>query len=271
MNTLYMLKNATHSQMQSFIIKEETGKLLVIDGGREGDALHLLEMLREISGQAVPHIDGWFFTHAHNDHMDAFFEIMKNHPHAVEFDGVYFNFPSQQYLGLEETDGPATYATFWSLSPAFCQKIHILSADDVYTFGNCRIEILQTVDDSVKNNNVNNSSVVFKMQLGKKSILFLGDAGEEAGERLLKTKKDRLKSDLCQMAHHGQNGVTKEVYAAVAPEACLWCAPDWLWNNDRGLGYNTHTYKTVIVRGWMEELGVQTHYVIKDGDQVIEC
>ena len=29
MNTLYMLKNATHSQMQSFIIKGETGKLLV--------------------------------------------------------------------------------------------------------------------------------------------------------------------------------------------------------------------------------------------------
>ena len=44
-----------------------------------------------------------------------------------------------------------------------------------------------------------------------------------------------------------------------------------MWDNDRGKGFNTHIYQTVIVRGWMEALGVKKHYVIKDGDQVIEC
>lgn len=271
MNTLYMLKNATHTQMQSFIVKEESGKILVIDGGNRGDALHLLEMLQQITGQTVPHIDGWIFTHAHGDHMNAFFELMENHPGTLEFDAIYCNFPSAQYLGGDEDEGPTVLRTFTRLSPAFAEKIIPVSMDDIYTFGSCTIEILQTVDDSIKNNVVNNSSVVFKMQLGQKSILFLADAGIEEGERLLKNQKDRLKSDLCQMAHHGQNGVTREVYEAIAPEACLWCAPDWLYDNDRGKGFNTHIYQTVIVRGWMEELGVKTHYVIKDGDQIIEC
>lgn len=36
-NTLYLLKNATSVQMQSFIVTDESGKLLVIDGGNTGD------------------------------------------------------------------------------------------------------------------------------------------------------------------------------------------------------------------------------------------
>ena len=61
-----------------------------------------------------------------------------------------------------------------------------------------------------------------------------------------------------------------DVYQAISPSACLWCTPDWLWNNDAGLGYNTHCFKTIEVQGWMEKLGVKTHYVTKDGDQTIE-
>ena len=79
-----------------------------------------------------------------------------------------------------------------------------------------------------------------------------------------------MKADYVQMAHHGQHGVTKEFYEAVAPTGCFWCAPDWLWNNDAGLGYNTHCFKTVEVQGWMEELGVKEHYILMNGTQIVE-
>jgi hypothetical protein len=71
------------------------------------------------------------------------------------------------------------------------------------------------------------------------------------------------------MAHHGQNGVDRAFYEAVSPRGCLWCAPAWLYNNDIGKGYNTHVWRTVEVRGWMEEIGATEHYVIKDGLQVV--
>ena len=44
-NVLYMLKHCTHRQMQSFIIKEESGKILVIDGGWTEDGPYLLKKL----------------------------------------------------------------------------------------------------------------------------------------------------------------------------------------------------------------------------------
>ena len=110
---------------------------------------------------------------------------------------------------------------------------------------------------------------MFRLTLGGQTVLFLGDLGIEAGEKLLSLYGDELKSDFVQMAHHGQNGVDKSVYQAVAPKGCLWCAPLWLWENDAGKGYDTHTFQTVIVRGWMSELRVKRHFVNKDGDHII--
>ena len=68
------------------------------------------------------------------------------------------------------------------------------------------------------------------------------------------------------MAHHGQQGVTKEFYAVASPTVCLWPTPDWLWdNNAGGRGKNTGPWKTLETRAWMEEMGIDKHYVSKDG------
>ena len=100
---------------------------------------------------------------------------------------------------------------------------------------------------------------------------FLGDLGIEGGRQLLATVDPALiKSDYVQMAHHGQNGCERDFYEEVAPKGAFWCAPDWLWYNDAGKGYNTHVFKTVEVRGWMEEIGVTENYVIMNGTQVVE-
>lgn len=268
-NTIHMLKNSTHTQMMSFIIQEKSGKILVVDGGNNGDAPHLLEKLREISGSDTPHIDAWIFTHSHSDHMNAFLTLMNECPQSFEFDKIYCCFPSVQYLSGEDRDAADTLAGFINISPKFADRIVTVSEDDVYIFNSIRMKILFTADCSIKENISNNSSVVFKLETEQNSALFLGDLGVEGGRRLLESKGAELKSDICQMAHHGQEGVAREFYEAVRPEICLWCAPDWLWNNDRGKGFNTHIYQTVIVRQWMDELGVKSNYVIKDGDQRI--
>ena len=46
--------------------------------------------------------------------------------------------------------------------------------------------------------------------------------------------------------------------------------PKFLWENDAGLGYNTHGWKTIEVQGWMAEIGASEHYVMMNGDQSVE-
>ena len=75
-----------------------------------------------------------------------------------------------------------------------------------------------------------------------------------------------LKSDGVQMAHHGQNGASKEVYNAISPEICFFSTPKWLYNNDNGGGYNSGRWKSITVREWIKEIGAKTVKAY-EGDQ----
>ena len=268
-NAIRMLTSESGRQMNSFIVTTEEGGLIMIDGGYAFDAEKLLANLREISGQSVPHIDAWFLSHAHDDHISAFVQLIREHRNDFTFDRLYFNFPSFQYFDKYENWEAHTVAEFYEVLPLFADRICIVSQDDVYTVRGATFEFLYTFDPVYTGNAVNNSTSVFRMTLGGKTVMFLGDLGWDAGAKLLSMHGEKLKSDIVQMAHHGQNGVERDVYEAIAPSACIWCTPLWLWNNDAGKGYNTHVFKTIIVRGWMDELGVKEHYVAKDGDQTI--
>lgn len=269
-NTLHQLKSSTRSQMMSYLITTEDGKHIVIDGGLKEDAPYLLSYLKEISGMEIPVVDAWFLTHAHYDHITAFMELVSADPSPVKVEKIFYNFPSEQYIDKYESHEAHAVKAFYQYLPLFADRAVIVSATDQYRFGDAVFDILYSPDPDFTMNAVNNSSLVIRMSLGSKKVLFLGDLGIEAGNKLLKQHGNNLKSDYCQMAHHGQNGVTKEVYEAISPKGCLWCTPKWLWDNDAGDGYNTYTWQTIIVRGWMDQMGITEHYVIKDGTQVIE-
>ena len=269
-NAIYMLKSVTNIQMESFIITTADGKVIAVDGGFREDAEYFLEFLRELTGEAVPHIDAWLFTHAHSDHMSAFFEIMENKRDSVTVGVIHYNIPSPQFfLRGGDKNAAATAQTFYSDMPLYADKIAIVTEGDTYEIGDAKFEILYTPDPAFLRDVGNNTTTVYKMTLGGKVALILGDCGIEAGNKMLEKYKgtDILKADICQMAHHGQNGATKDFYEAVRPEVCFWCAPNWLWDNNAGKGFNTHIWKTVEVRGWMEELGVKQNIVLKDGTQ----
>jgi hypothetical protein len=68
----------------------------------------------------------------------------------------------------------------------------------------------------------------------------MGDCGKEEGYRLLSGpyRKD-LDCDYIQMAHHGQQGVSKNFYRTVKFNACLWptisVGKDWLTSREQAI------------------------------------
>ena len=269
-NRIHFLSDQTKSQMMSFLIEMADGSIIVIDGGVQGDAEHLLGALRRITGQEKPYVDAWFLTHCHIDHIGALIELLEKNGEDFSIGKVYCSFPPLEVLRRHETRWYKECTLFQGILPKIAEIIETPQTGDRYCIGEAVFDVLYTVDETITQNVINNSSMVFRMTLGGQTVLFLGDMGIEAGRQLLSVYADKLHSDFVQMAHHGQEGVEKDVYKAIAPSACLWCTPKWLWDNDAGKGYNTHTWQTVIVRGWMEELGVKHHFVSKDGDHVIE-
>lgn len=136
---------------------------------------------------------------------------------------------------------------------------------------NVKCDILKIADpEMINTDNGNDSSMCFKLTATdvNKSILFLGDAYYYANMELLKDPA-KLKADVVQMAHHGQNGISKDAYIAIAPKVCCFNCPMWLYNNDPGTGYNTGKWKSIEVQNWVQELRAQSVLSFL-GDRIIK-
>lgn len=260
------------NQKMGYIIITENGKIIVIDGGYRDEAENFLKLIKSISADK-PVISAWFLTHLHDDHIGLFEEVIKKHSLDVVIENVYYNFPTRDELKtLWKGAVIPTYDAFFENYEKFKDKIKLVQKNDVFEIDSVRFEVLFVpINRYSESKNINNTSIVIRMETGEQSVLFLADLAEPAGGDFIKeVNADKIKADIVQMAHHGQCGVSRAVYEKVAPLCCLWCAPDWLWDNDIGKGFNTHGFQTVEVRRWMDELGVKQHFVIKDGTQVLE-
>lgn len=265
MSQLYFLGNSTHTQMFGCVIQTQA-KTIVIDGGTCGDGLQLIDLLEK---HANCHVDAWFFTHPHHDHIGAFLEICKSN-FKIQIDRVLFNFPSLDMLkeyGIRTGKEVAQWEEFENIiATRFFDCFSSIKAGDVFEFDEIKVNVLRVFNEKIINNFVNNSSAVYRIDSPDTRVLILGDLGVEGGEEIMKTySADALYSDYIQLAHHGQGGVSEEFYKYVKPKICFWAAPDWLWNNDKGGGFDTGPWATVKTRQWMQKLGVTKHIVEKDG------
>jgi sugar phosphate isomerase/epimerase len=171
--------------------------------------------------------------------------------------------PYELYESRSQGEGMEMVREFNRISKAFPEKVQILNTGDVFNVGAAKITVLYTADESFID--VNEHSVIFRMDLGGTSIMFTGDAQVNAGNKALADWESTglIDCDICKMAHHGQDGVGRNFYEAVSPEICLWPTPTWVWDNVNG------NLKTLEVRAWMEELGVEKNYKAFEGSAVI--
>ena len=265
---IHILNSATKSQMMSYVIKTKNGKLIVVDGGLPQDEPHLVETIKSYGGE----VSAWILSHPPSDHGGAFTKLAENGFEGIKIDNFYYNIREQAWYDKYEkyrADMVNTIRNSIAKLPAGVS--HITSKGEVYYVDGVAIHVLND-PYWIESNSINNSSVVFRLDFDNGTrVLFLGDMGPAAGERLkADVPASELKADIVQMAHHGQYGVNKDVYEIIAPKVAMWNAPEWLWDNDGGSGYNTGNYKTLEVRSWMDEIGAKTNYVIKDGDQTVK-
>lgn len=261
---MWMLGSTTGAQNLSIVIKSPHGKLIVVDGGWEADATKLSELILQQGGK----VDVWLITHPHEDHVGALCAILNDTSRKIRIDKIYCSLATPDWYRQVSPTGAGIadqlLSAFMKLPVGMVinnigrgteiniddVNIRVLNNRGVYTY-----------------NGVNNSSMVYKIRVSEQSILILGDLAYDGGKDLIRScAAAELKSDIVQMAHHGQQGVDQDVYALIAPTTCLWPSPAWLWNNDNGGGVGSGPWGTLTTRAWMDALGVKDNRSLKDGD-----
>lgn len=264
---LCQLKDNGSSQMMGYIITTKNKKTIVIDGGTDKDTQNLIEQIKQRTGK----VDYWFITHPHKDHATCFINIVQNTDIKIE----------NVYVTLNEIDWYKQYEPQRTIEAENLQKVlqnekikdkvTEVKLNQEINIDNIRCKILGIKNPEITTNAINNSSMVIRMQVNNKTILFLGDTGKESSEKLIKEQPQKeLKADIVQMAHHGQNGATEELYKIINPKICLWPTPQWLWDNNSGGGEDSGNWKTKETRKWIENLKVEQNIIEKDGNKTIK-
>ena len=206
------------------------GKLMIIDGGAKlqasnGNVEELWRFLHSIAGKkpnAKLRIALWVGTHAHGDHSSLFLKFLRRYREKVTVERALFNFPSKKvFPASAAADRVRAYLR------KFCPGIKYVKARPGFAFRlqDAECQVLYTHEDhasaedaSVRFDNLNDASLVFRLTLGGRTFLFLGDANLLAEEALLTNfSPDFLRSDVLQAAHHLYNNLGR-LYAAVRPE-----------------------------------------------------
>ena len=261
---VYALSSRVDSISLSTVFVSPEGKILVVDGGylKGGkDGKFLGDFLHKLGG----HVDYWFITHAHGDHYGTLV-TMSERPdfYGVTIGELLFNFPDRKWLLAREPDSAPYLNNF--CDTVLGKRLRGVKRGDcsqgrVVKFGSWSFEILNE-PFLCDGNTINNSSVMISVKAGGKTWLETGDLGVPGGRDAMKKLGSRLKHDIVFLAHHGQGGVDKDFYAAVAPEAAIWPLPSWLWDNNSGEGPGSGPYTTNYTKCWMQDLGVKKNYVL---------
>ncbi|MDE7168956.1 MAG: hypothetical protein K2N67_02050, partial [Mucispirillum sp.] len=197
--------------------------------------------------------------------------ILNSYPIAIE--NLYYSFPDVAAIKRQSEDEDA-----W-LCDALDEAVANHPDKVKHTYKPKKGDVIK-VDDSVTvkvlnngwfeqdgkhvNHYGNNSGIVYKVQTPAEPILFLGDMGER-GDEYLKDSWFKSEVETCtviQMAHHGQDCVSVDFYAAIKDiKACLYPSALWIYDNNAGDGFNTFILNSMRYRDFIRERGVTDIYV----------
>lgn len=192
-------------QADCTLIRTEAGYVLV-DTGEAVTARRVVAYLRRAGVDRLAYL---VLTHPDSDHIGGAPAVLA----AIPTDAVILP-------RLHESDRPQTevyLALEEALATSYARVIEA-TAGDTMCVGALQLTILAPLHDDYED--INDYSVVVRMDFGETSFLFTGDATAPVEAELLgKYTDELLRSTLFQAGHHGANtSNTKDFVAAVAPE-----------------------------------------------------
>ena len=261
---LTQISSATDTIGESYLMQTKGGKVIMVDGGYASD----VEKLRGHLAKAGNHVDLWFITHPHEDHMEALATIL-NDPQDITVDKVIYSRLPDEFLNCEPGSGVEARKYYKALDDFMdgTDFINVHQTGQRFDIDGVGIMILSVADMSLPVKHFNEQSMIIRMWDDSKSVVFLGDAEEYRGDSVLAQYKEYLDCDYLQMAHHGQNGCSEAFYKAINFRVCLWPTPSWVWAPSPE---NTWL-KTWDTRRWMDEKGITEHHASSEEiDWVLE-
>ena len=241
-------------QAKAILLKTPTHAAL-IDAGENGQGELVLTYLRR---QGVQRLDYLIGTHPHADHIGGMDDVIKN----IEIGKIIM--PAMQDSLVPTTK---TYTDVLLAAAGRGYEITEARPEAVYGLGDARLTLLAPVAEY---DDLNNISIVARLDFGETSFLFTGDI-ESKAEGDIANSAARLSADVLDIPHHGSNtSSTKNFLESVNPAFAVFsCGIDNSYGHphrevlqrykDYGIAtYRTDLQGTIVISTDGKELSFQT-------------
>ena len=190
-------------QGDSSVIISSSGQVGLIDSGPDESLI-----LNYLENFNISHIDLLIASHAHADHITGMDKIIaKYKPRAFIDSGV-----------------PHTTAIYQKMITAI-GKYNINYYQGIFrkiNLGSLTFTILPPANPLINVSELNNNSVVIRLDFKDFSCLFTGDIEKEREGQLLTESRSNLNVDILKIAHHGSSsGSSPSFIQAVNPETSI--------------------------------------------------
>ncbi len=213
-----------------YFVRCGDGSFFVIDSAHTysvNDDIRICELLKKINDGKKPVVSGWFFSHAHDDHICKFLDVIDYHKDEIDIKAVYYNFPSADnedkiYWGTPAVKLIERFEETMDKNEQV-KKIRLHAGQHFY-IGNLEFDVLCTHEDVYPEHfsNFNNTTVSLMMRVNGSKVLFPGDSSDKNDEIIIKRYNEFLKCDVMQMSHHGHSGTSPEFYHRANADCVLF-------------------------------------------------
>ena len=240
-------RSSTTQHYMSYLIVTTNNKVIVVDGGWEGDAPYLKSLIKNYS----THVDAWFISHPHEDHISALSKILVE-PDDITIGTIYHTKASPARYNSSNPEDVVT--KLYSRIEAFgCEIVDIREPGGRYDIDGVGIKVLSVSDEVLNSSNLNDSSLALRIWDENKSVVLLGDCMVAEGRKLLATcASEDLNCDFLQLGHHGNKGPEQAFYDAISFRYALVPTAEWIWHPELYYNSTPSNLDGGATRGWIE-------------------
>ncbi len=243
----------------AYVIQLADGRFVIHDTGVATAAKYVYNYMKSKTpeGQKIK-VAAVFISHPHSDHMDGLIEMAKLYKDEIEVEALYYNFGARTTQSIY---AEATVVNRWNdvknAGEALGAKAYVTRTGQKIEIADAVFEILWNPEDFGARliDDYNNASIVVRMTVGGKKVIFLGDHRDKASPITVSMYKDDLKCDMITVAHHGFGGSVWELYNYAQPSIVFWP--------------NTYYDNRAVNNKIRAMASVKNHYLAGDGDVVV--